>query len=62
MLAGGLNPENVADAIATVRPAAVDAHTGLENATGRKDRHKVRTFVEQARTAFARLAAESARS
>lgn len=61
MLAGGLNPDNVAAAIEKVRPAAVDAHTGLENATGRKDRTKVRTFVEQSRKAFARIAADSRR-
>lgn len=54
MMAGGLNPENVADAIEQVRPAAVDAHTGLEDATGRKDREKVRKFVREARAAFAR--------
>lgn len=59
MLAGGLNPGNVADAIEKVRPAAVDAHTGLEDATGRKDRLKVRRFVEQARKAFARTAADA---
>ncbi|MFW6640674.1 phosphoribosylanthranilate isomerase [Nocardiopsis algeriensis] len=58
MLAGGLNPENVAAAIERVRPAAVDAHTGLEDATGRKDRIKVRTFVREARAAFARIAGE----
>ncbi|ETK30734.1 phosphoribosylanthranilate isomerase [Microbispora sp. ATCC PTA-5024] len=56
MLAGGLNPGNVAAAIAEVRPAAVDAHTGLEDpVTRRKDRAKVRTFVAEARRAFAEL-------
>lgn len=59
MLAGGLNPENVADAIEKVRPAAVDAHTGLEDATGRKDRLKVRRFVEESRKAFTRIAAKA---
>lgn len=59
MLAGGLNPENVAAAIEGVRPAAVDAHTGLENATRRKDRLKVRTFVQESKAAFARIAAEA---
>ncbi|GIE34032.1 N-(5'-phosphoribosyl)anthranilate isomerase [Actinoplanes italicus] len=59
MLAGGLNPDNVAAAIEAVRPAAVDAHTGLENATRRKDRAKVRRFVEQARKAFAAIAADT---
>ncbi|MCA2211539.1 phosphoribosylanthranilate isomerase [Jidongwangia harbinensis] len=58
MLAGGLSPANVGAAIERVRPAAVDAHTGLEDATGRKDRLKVRTFVEEARRAFTRTAAE----
>lgn len=58
MLAGGLNPDNVAAAIEQVRPAAVDAHTGLEDATGRKDRLKVRKFVEESRKAFARIAAD----
>ncbi|GAA3747349.1 phosphoribosylanthranilate isomerase [Salinactinospora qingdaonensis] len=55
MMAGGLNPDNVADAIAQVRPAAVDAHTGLEGPDGRKDRMKVRTFVTEARRAFGEL-------
>jgi len=59
MLAGGLNPENVADAIRAVRPAAVDAHTGLEDATGRKDPVKVRKFVEEARKAFSQITAET---
>lgn len=53
MLAGGLNPWNVADAIRTVEPAAVDAHTGLESADGRKDRVMVTEFVRSARHAFA---------
>ncbi len=52
ILAGGLRPENVARAIAEVRPAAVDAHTGVEDPNGRKDMQLVRVFVEQARTAF----------
>jgi phosphoribosylanthranilate isomerase len=55
MLAGGLNADNVAAAIERVRPAAVDAHTGLEDATGRKGRDKVRRFVANARAAFARI-------
>ncbi|WP_329443194.1 phosphoribosylanthranilate isomerase [Streptomyces canus] len=52
MMAGGLNPENVGDAIRAVRPAAVDAHTGLEGPDGRKDRAKVAKFVAEARRAF----------
>ncbi len=52
ILAGGLRPENVARAISEVRPAAVDAHTGVEGSNGRKDVQLVRVFVEQARAAF----------
>lgn len=55
ILAGGLTPENVAQAIATVRPAGVDAHTGVENETGRKDYKLVCTFTEEAKKAFAAL-------
>jgi phosphoribosylanthranilate isomerase len=53
ILAGGLRPENVARAITEVRPAAVDVHTGVEDAHGRKDVQLVRAFVAQARAAFA---------
>jgi len=52
ILAGGLNADNVAEAIEAVRPAGVDAHTGLEDARGRKDEALVRRFVAQARAAF----------
>ncbi|MDV6011865.1 phosphoribosylanthranilate isomerase [Haloechinothrix sp. LS1_15] len=55
MMAGGLTPDNVAEAIRVARPAAVDAHTGLEDTDGRKDRAKVRSFVMRARHAFAEL-------
>jgi phosphoribosylanthranilate isomerase len=55
LLAGGLHPDNVAEAIRQVRPAGVDSHTGVEGADGRKDPQKVRAFVERAREAFARL-------
>jgi len=53
ILAGGLNPDNVTAAVAAVRPAGVDAHTGLENAAGDKDEGLVRRFVAAARTALA---------
>jgi phosphoribosylanthranilate isomerase len=53
ILAGGLNADNVAQAVAVVRPAGVDAHTGLENAAGDKDEALVRRFVAQARAALA---------
>jgi indole-3-glycerol phosphate synthase/phosphoribosylanthranilate isomerase len=49
MLAGGLAPENVGDAIAAVRPWAVDASSSLETAPGVKDHERVRAFVEAAR-------------
>lgn len=48
ILAGGLRPSNVAAAIAAVRPAGVDANSGLEDARGRKDPGLVREFVENA--------------
>jgi indole-3-glycerol phosphate synthase len=49
MLAGGLGPENVRDAIDAVQPWAVDASSSLESAPGVKDHAKVRAFVEAAR-------------
>jgi phosphoribosylanthranilate isomerase len=55
ILAGGLNPENVREAIAVVRPAGVDAHTGVEDAEGRKDPVKVRAFVAEALQGFRRM-------
>jgi phosphoribosylanthranilate isomerase len=48
--AGGLNPANVAEAIAALRPWGVDVASGVEAAPGRKDPAKVREFV--ARTRF----------
>ncbi|WP_461209224.1 phosphoribosylanthranilate isomerase [Desulfocurvus sp. DL9XJH121] len=55
ILAGGLNPGNIREAILTVRPAGVDAHTGLEGPDGRKDPRLVAAFVARAREAFASL-------
>jgi phosphoribosylanthranilate isomerase len=52
LLAGGLTPANVRQAIAAVRPAGVDVHTGVEDASGRKDRGKVLAFVAEARAGF----------
>ena len=44
ILAGGLNPENIAEAVAVVRPYAVDVTTGVEAAPGRKDLGRLRAF------------------
>jgi len=49
ILAGGLNPENVASAIERVRPAGVDANSGLEHEDGSKDFEKIKAFVNAAR-------------
>jgi indole-3-glycerol phosphate synthase/phosphoribosylanthranilate isomerase len=49
MLAGGLSPENVQQAILAVRPWAVDASSSLETAPGIKDHERIRAFVEAAR-------------
>lgn len=53
VLAGGLTPDNVAEAIRTVRPLAVDTASGVESAPGRKDPATVEAFVRAAKTAFA---------
>ena len=49
-LAGGLSPENVAEAIDTVRPYAVDACSSLEVIPGKKDHDRMRVFVETVRS------------
>jgi phosphoribosylanthranilate isomerase len=51
ILAGGLAPENVADAVRAVRPFAVDVASGVECAPGEKDPERVKRFVANAKNA-----------
>ena len=49
-LAGGLSPDNIEEAIETVRPYAIDACSALEDSPGRKNHERMRNFVETARS------------
>lgn len=55
ILAGGLRPSNVAEAIEAVRPFGVDVSSGVEESPGRKSPELIESFVSRARVAFAQV-------
>jgi phosphoribosylanthranilate isomerase len=55
IIAGGLNPSNVRQAILNIKPAGVDVHTGVESPDGRKDYKLVKEFISEVKGAFAEI-------
>lgn len=55
ILAGGLNADNVREAIMVVKPAGVDTHTGVEGADGSKDKTLVQRFINEALAGFSAI-------
>lgn len=51
VLSGGITPQNVADAMRTVRPYAIDVNSGVESSPGKKDKQKMKTLFDQIRRA-----------
>lgn len=62
VLAGGLNPETVADALRRFGPDVVDVSSGVERVLGEKDHARVRAFVQAARRTFAEPASAGSRT
>jgi phosphoribosylanthranilate isomerase len=59
VIAGGLNPENIEEAVSTLHPFAVDVSSGVESAPGKKSYDKMRRFIEAVRRVDVALLGES---